>query len=87
MNMAETDLNVSNNLAYANHTELHRNPAYEDNHLQIGEQDQYRAQLGTPEPAYETIQPTMRLREGNTVESTGNEEGDTYDKLNRNINS
>ena len=85
--MAETDLNVSNNPAYANHTELHRNPAYEDNNLQIGEQDQSRARLGTLEPAYEIIQPTMRQREGNTVESTGNEEGDAHDKLNRNINS
>ena len=85
--MAETELNVSNNPAYANHTELHRNPAYEDHHLQIGERDQSPAQLGTPEPAYEIIKPIMKQREGNTVEYIGNEEGDTYDKLNRKINS
>lgn len=82
--MAETDIDVSNNPAYVNYTELHQNPAYEDNNIETGETHQSRAQQGT-EPTYEIIPQPMRQSAGATI--AGREEGDTYDRLNREINS
>ena len=63
------------NTAYETHTDLLKNPAYEETSLHMGDQQQVKIDPPTPEPDYEIIPQRQ------TASRPAKE--DEYDRLNR----